>query len=1154
MYVVKSLKLHGFKTFPKETVIDFSKGITAIIGPNGSGKSNIAEAIIWVMGEQSPKAFRSGQMEDVIFSGTDKLAPMGMAEVVLKLENLNAQKGEERYIEILRRFYRSGEGEYRLNGKRVRRKDIQEFLYDIGMGSKSFAMIEQGKVSQLIEAKPEERRYFIEEAAGILKYKLKRKEAESKIKLTRENLERVEDIIAEVKKNLNSLRQQAARARQFSKLQSELNEIEAKIVADKIFSIEHETEKLNKEITSFSDKIIEISAEISKIQSHIESKKSEILERENDLALLNKDFFEKKLKSERIETEIKHTTEHLEGLRKRIENYHNEIENFEKELENLTGNEKREKENKALVSEDIETLQLKKEELKSMLDSLKRELREKEDEFAEFDRELKQFETENYKLSSELNYLKKEHTSLIREIEAKTNELKSLSDSLEKTKEDLSNIEKTLEEKLALLEEKNLFLEELTLKNQNLADRLSLKEDELSKLTVEKRTVENKIEQIKNFLENREGFSENVKKLIKEKGELIKGVLGDFIESKDVNTNFFENLISSFYQVIVPKDKKSFDSLVSYCKKKGYKGIGIALPEEEREFTPEERTLSEYIVFENGIPKKLKRFLGYISVEPSEKGFEKSFVLLNGDYYFADRGIYFTGSHEEGGFLSLKNQLKKNILSLESINIKIEKLEQEIAELKEEKNQLLSMIYQAEEETESIKEEVAVLKGNLRDNKNKEQFTMSQIEKLKSLLEKLNQNKKSVEEQIKGIENQIGELNKSIEDKLSVKDKKTGELDRLKEQFEYMQEEYNDVIILLEKRQSNLKSIEKELEFIIQRKEELNQRIEKAKEDRVRDTKNIAIVERKIDDLREEGNRIIDEYREISDILRNKKELLEREKQELSLLERKVFELKKSEEELNKLKQEKEIKKAELSAKFENLKDYAISKFGTFKSEQAENIEELNEKFEKLSARLNNFGAINLLAIEECDEQEKRYNFLMEQKKDLEKSIKNLTRDIKEIDQTTKTLFLNAFDFINAKFGEIFQALFGGGKAYLKLSDEENILETGVEIYAKVPGETVKRITLLSGGEKAKTALALVFALFEYRISPLCVLDEVDAPLDEANVLRFGKFLQRYKDRVQFIVVTHNKTTMELADYIYGITMEEPGCSKVFSIKLEDFS
>ena len=564
MYVVKSLKIHGFKTFPKETVIEFSKGITAITGPNGSGKSNIAEALIWVMGEQAPSAFRSGQMEDVIFAGTDKLPPMGMAEVVLKFEKLNPQKGEDRYVEILRRFYREGEGEYRLNGKRVRRKDIQEFLYDIGLGSKSFAMIEQGKITQLIEAKPEERRVFIEEVAGILKYKLKKKEAESKIRLTKENLERVEDIIAEVRKNLNSLRQQAARARQFKKLQEELNLFEKEIVAHKIYLIENELSKLNSEIEEFENSIVALNTEISSLHSEIESRKSEIIERENDIALLNKEFFEKKLKSERIETEIRNKSEHLENLKNRIENYKKEIELLENELAALKEKEEKEKKNLELAKEDLESLTLKAESLSSQVSSLKEELVKKEKEFYEIDREVKDLENEGYQVSSDLKYAKRESESVLSEIKTKQERLKKVKEEivmlnagLEEKREEVDNLIDKIVELKDLKQDFSFRLDELN-------SLIKVKEEERSSLLIEVKTLENKYSQIKRFLENREGFSEDVKKLMKEKPNLIKGVIGDFLEAKDTKVDFFDNFISRFYQIIVPKDKEAFDELVEF--------------------------------------------------------------------------------------------------------------------------------------------------------------------------------------------------------------------------------------------------------------------------------------------------------------------------------------------------------------------------------------------------------------------------------------------------------------------------------------------------------------------------------------------------------------------------------------------------------------
>ncbi len=1155
MYVVKSLKLHGFKTFPRETIIDFSKGITAITGPNGSGKSNIAEALIWVMGEQSPSAFRSGQMEDVIFAGTDKLPPMGMAEVVLKFEKLNPQKGEDKYVEIMRRFYREGEGEYRLNGKRVRRKDIQEFLYDIGLGSKSFAMIEQGRITQLIEARPEERRVFIEEVAGILKYKLKKKEAESKIRLTRENLERVEDIIAEVRKNLNSLRQQAARARQFKKLQQELNEIEKKIVAHKVFLTEGELKTLSSEINSIQDRVFKIGAEISRIQSNIESKKSEIIERENDIALLNKDFFEKKLKSERLETEIRNKTEQLEALKKRVENYKFEIDSLEKELIKLNEKEEKEKHNLELAEEDLEALTVNSETLSARVTALKEELKEKEEEFYVIDREIKKLEDKSYKISPDLNYSKKEREETLKQLEIKQKLIENVEKEIKQYQDKIETEKKEIERVLSEIDELKDLKQELNFRLEELNTSITEKEKNKNSLLIEIKTLQNRYSQIKSFLENREGFSENVKKLIQEKKEAIKGVIGDFIEAKDIKLNFFDNFISRFYQVIIPKDKESFEELISYCNENGLNGIGILYPDAPSKFSEvNDDSLLNFLEIKEQLPDKFKNFLKGFTVEKNRKNLKTNSVFVNGDYFFIDSGVYFTGSKEKTGFIAFKSQLREIELKLSDLKEKEQEVAGELETLSAEKEELLIEINKINISLEEKQSELTELKTGFEKDLHFLELKQQEKNRLEGEVEKLKLKAKNLNEKISELSIKLEQLNKKIGEIYEQKQEKSSDLSTTKEQLEYFQEEFNDIKLITEKRRSTVTSIQKELEFIEQKKKEIFFRIEKARKDRETDIKSIATLEKDIETSRLNANTIVDSYRKISAILNEKKAVLEEKRKDVALLEKQVFELKKKEEELLKEKQEKEIRKAELTVKFNNLKDYQISRFGVFESKEAENFEELNIQFEKLSNRVENFGAINLLAIEECDEQEKRYNFLIEQKKDLERSIKNLTKDIREIDQTTKNLFINAFDFINKKFDEIFKELFGGGKAYLKLSDEENILESGVEIYAKVPGETIKRISLLSGGEKAKTSLALVFALFEYRVSPLCVLDEVDAPLDEANVLRFGKFLKRYKDRVQFILITHNKTTMELCDYLYGVTMEEPGCSKVLSIRLEDYA
>jgi len=887
----------------------------------------------------------------------------------------------------------------------------------------------------------------------------------------------------------------------------------------------------------------------------MESKKSEVIERENDIALLNKDYFEKKLKSERLEAEIRNKIELLGDLKNRIENYEEEIELLEKESGELDEKEEKEKENLSLALEDLDALNIKAETLSGKLSSLKEELREKEKEYLKIDMELKDKEREHYKAVSDLNYAKKEKISVLNELEEKKNLLETLTEEIKNFVEKKNSFLKEVEELQSSLKELKDLKDELAFRIDESNSKIKSKEKELNSLTVEINTLKNRYSQIQGFLENREGFSEDVKRLIEEKKDLILGVVGDFVEVKDSEVNFFDNFFNLYYQVVVPKNYTAFKKLVEYCREKNLKGIGILCPSKKSGGkSSSDKTLFDFLVFEKKIPANFIEYLKKFSVISSFESPEKDAVFFNGDFYFSESGIYRTGSKDESGFLGLKGQLKKITAKLEILDKKKKTLEEELSEFSLEKDELERELNRLNGEIEDLSQ----LLGGKKTEFEKHNHIVSLKEQERIRVEKevdtLQNNLNALDKTIEMLSQKIKDFEREIQKQRQLKDEKSYKLDSLKEQLEYLQEEHGDLLLMVEKRKSVVESIKKELEFIERKKKEIVFRIEKAKKDREKDTENIANFEKEIKTLKASADNIVDAYRQISSVLNQRKETLEEKKKELSLLEKKIFELKKKEEEILRTKQEKEIKKAEKSVKFNDLKDYQISKFGEFKSEKTENYEELNLQFEKLSRKLEHFGAINLLAIEECDEQEKRYNFLMEQKKDLEKSIKTLTRDIREIDETTKTLFVNAFDFINKKFGEIFKELFGGGKAYLKLSEEDNVLDSGVEVYAKVPGETIKRISLLSGGEKAKTALALVFALFEYRVAPLCVLDEVDAPLDEPSVYRFGQFLKRYKDRVQFIVITHNKVTMELSDYLYGVTMEEPGCSKIFTAKMEDFS
>jgi chromosome segregation protein len=1153
MFIIKSLKLYGFKSFPKETRIKLARGVTAIVGPNGSGKSNISDALLWVMGEQSVKSLRGDSMEDIVFNGSDKLAPMGMASVELKIENTNPKKDEEKIITIERKYFRTGEGEYRLNGKRVRRKDIQEFLLEIGLGSKSYSIIEQGKIGVILSSKAEDRRYLIEDAAGILKYKMKKKEAQGKIRLTNENLERVEDIIAEVKRNLNSLRQQASRAKQFKKIQEELISHKYKLFAHKGAKLKESLSKLEKEKAVMENDNAALLAEIAKAQHLVEAAKTEILNKEQEISILSREFFDKKIKSERLEAELLHGENKLKDLKKLINEYEETVNKLEGEIKELEKTKINEEKNYSLAKDDIEHIAERKEEFQEKYEQLKTITLEKEQEFTEVDRNLKKLE--NYQL--ELNGKYQALNNLIKHYIDETENKKRQKSELEK---EINSFLTTIEEREALLLQTKDKLEGLQHifdeKSEFLAETEKLlknSKDNFNQIQIEKQTLQNNIAQMESFITGREGFSENVKKLFEEKKELIEGVVGDFIETDGVHDAALEPFISNYYQIIVPKSFEALKQLVEYCKYKKINGVSFLNIEKDKKVT-KEGVLKHLTLVKNNFGN-FANYLSQIKIVPTlEEGFENncSFITLSGDYFVKDSGIVSVGERDEHGFLSIKTAIKKGKKELVSIEKrekaewdKIEQLEIKVENAKESLNSIKDEIDKCKLEISSIEAAIEGSSSHLKHRKAEKNKLTVEIEAKEQQLAKLNNDKEEMADRLNRNDAEIERL-------MLQREEKNTNLEETKEMLEQVFEELSELKLLYEKRISTVNGIEKELQFIERRLIELHSGLKKAEEGKENDLLTKEKLEKELQEKRKEANRIVEKYREIDKILESKKLALTKIRQQLEKHEKEVMLLKRQENEKLATTQKLELQIYELNSALKHLNEKADEL--TFEKElvfeQAENFKELEEKVDKLEKRAANFGIVNLLAIKECEEQEERYEFLTAQREDLLQSIKNLNKDIKEIDETTMKLFKEAFDFVNEKFSDIFVKLFGGGKAKLQLNNPDDLLETGIDIFAQPPGKKIQNITLMSGGEKALTALALLFAIFEYRIAPLCVLDEVDAPLDEANVIQFGHFLKQYRENVQFIIITHNKTTMEMVDSIYGVTMEEPGCSKLISVKL----
>ncbi|NOY23899.1 MAG: chromosome segregation protein SMC [Acidobacteria bacterium] len=1157
MYIIRKLRLFGFKSFPRETVIRFSSGITGIVGPNGCGKSNIADAILWVMGEQSFKNLRGGAMEDVVFNGSDKLAPMGMAEVELQLENLNPGEDEERLVTVQRQYFREGDGKYRLNGKRVRLKDIQEFLLEIGLGSKSFAIIEQGRVSTLINARPEERRTMIEEAAGILKYKMKKKEAVGKIHLTEENLERVEDIIAEVKRGLNSLRQQAGRARQYKVIQDELREKKTSYLGHLGFHFQQILDGFRGRKGKLQDEFAAMVAERGRLEAKLEGQKKKILESEESAAALNRTYFEKKLQSERLEAEISHIQGKLQELETRLAGYEEQFIRIEKELAESDKTAKRETRNLELASEDLTNLVVKKEEMQAALERMRTELVGAETAYRDADKELKESEGRHFTLSSEISFTRKSIDELSTDIKAKQGVVDTISGEAAEISNRIKEKEaenESFSERIALLEKEK---EDVDSAISGRKDALEQGKEKLHRLEIEIGTNENHMESMRRFLEQRDGFSENVKALMEEKPNLIAGVLGDFIETDGKIDAALETFFSGFYQVLVPRSGEALKELIETAREKNYNGVAFLVPESLGK-GENAKGLMSHLKWKESVSGRISNYLSSVGLaENVSEGMGKdgSFLTEEGDFFLAETGILHLGHKDEHGFFSIKTGLREGEAKLKALQKKRKKTAGETEKLAGALETLIHRREDVQTKQEGLKLNLSAGRSSLESARQMRASKDADTRRIEEEISAKSKKLAEVKKRFAAAGKEIAILEEKITAQMDIRRQRERELNLLREKLESHQEAFTELKLLHEKRAATTASIEKELKFLEIRRGELAEVMDQARKNKELDSENRDSLKKRLETARKDADLAVDEYRKIDGILSNKKQEIEVERRTLALFEEELKEQRLKENNHRDKEQELELQLVETQGDFNRILSQLDELLQGEPRPELVGVDDpdaLKAKVEKLEKRLSGFGVVNLLAIEECAEHEERFKYLTEQREDLKKSIANLTRDIREIDNTTRELFMHAYDAINTTFSGVFQHLFGGGNASLSLTDPSDPLETGVDIFAQPPGKKIQNISLMSGGEKAQTALALLFAMFEYRTSPLCVLDEVDAPLDEANVIQLGQFLRRYRDNVQFVIMTHNKTTMEMVDSLYGVTMEEPGCSKMLSVKLED--
>ncbi len=1184
---LKKIEIQGFKSFADKTEIVFLDGVTTIVGPNGSGKSNISDALKWVLGEQSAKSLRGAKMEDVIFAGTEARKKVGFAEVSMYLDNSdNTLPVEFNEVVVTRRVYRNGESNFLINGSECRLKDVQELFMDTGVGKDGYSIISQGKIDEILSTKSEERRHIFEEASGIVKYRVRKEEAVKKLTNTETTLTRVSDIINEIEQNIEPLQKKSEVAKKYLALREKLKTLDVQIFVSNINSTKNEIDKLDEIINTLTS---DIEKEEEKALEY-EKEKLALKERINEITLkleeASKRYYEFENESQKLvsQIEIKETKnetliQNIERFKEEIVEDSNKIKLLEEELENRTKKRQAMSENKKKFEDELNEKETKLKELTSKLD-------EKATEIETIKQNLDLKQEEKYELKANISSLETTISLNKKQIEEKQ---KLLDRNI--SQKDVLGIKK--DEIFSSLNKKSNELKSVTQNLLNSENALNSKNNEKAQIEEKKSSLNQDIMTLKskyNYLQNLENESEGYIKSVKSALDFAKsqnmnsvyGTIASVISTEEKYEYAIEIALGGYMQNIIVESEKDAKKLVEYLKE-NLLGRATFLPldtiksynlENANKFSKYPGVIDmaiNLVKFDSKYLKAMNLALGNTlivdnvsnAIEISKK-YKNSvkIVTLDGEL------IATTGSITGG-------KTKTKSAGLIGRHEKIEKLKLEIETKDKEYNNILNDLSKLNKEIDVLKEEMNS-KKELKDTisldvatyTEKYENAKAEFDKIDNLklttkteIETLTKECDNAQDEILKAQNQILDIDKFIEENQGKIDEFVLENKEQGQELEYL----NDDILNLK---VSLSSFDESVASIDEMRDKINTDIVNFKEAISKKETNIAQFETEITSAKEEIEKFKteieakhsykDEYTKLAETLKQDKEEIVVKQDELEV---KVLENVRKVEKIKEEKSKTENKKIKFDIETENLKnkmwdEYELTIASAKNLLESLPLPECNEKdipkaAQKLRNEIKDLGEVNVGSIDEYNALKARYDFISSQKLDLEQTKDKLQNLINNVTSIMRGQFAKQFAIISENFNETFKELFGGGKAELKLSDENNILESGIEIEVQPPGKKLQNMMLLSGGERALTAIALLFAILKIKSPPFCILDEIEAALDDVNVSRFADYINKYSKSSQFIVITHRKGTMEVASSVYGVTMQEYGISKVFSMKLK---
>ena len=1179
MYL-KRLELQGFKSFADKTVLDFKPGITTVIGPNGSGKSNISDSIRWVLGEQSMKSLRGSKTEDVIFAGTQNRKSLGFAEASLIIDNSDGKLPIEfSEVTVTRRIYRSGESGYFINKTPCRLKDILELFMDTGIGKDGYSIIGQGKIDEILSNKSDERRHVFEEAAGIVKYRTRKAESEKKLEQSKLNLLRINDILAEIEQNLDPLKSQSEKARKFLDLREELKSIEVGLFIYNIDAYKEKIEEVLKDEDIFNTQIVREDERLSNIQEQKESLREAIDNITNQIEKMQNLSFESEKKKEKLTSEININKERINNNNSNFDRFKQEIEESNKRIEELEEEKNQKEGKKNNLFESKEKFEKELEEKEKELAVLNDKLSEKEKEIEAKKQKVDSNTDEKYEISNVISTLIANMENSEKRENSIKNEIASYVSELDASRIHKDEIGKGFYEIDSKRNKIKKELEDIDEKRKEAEKKLKDFDTRINNTESEKRIKESRLKFLEETEREKEGYNRSVKSILQEcdkNADLKKGMHGVLANLISVPKEYevaIEMSLGQAMQNIVTDNESDAKKLVEYLRtnklgRASFLPISSVYGKKLEKLSKDSGVIgiaSDLVKFDKKYEQIVLSLLGRtvivdnmdtaISVAKKNK-YAFRIVTLDGDV------VNPSGMITGGSVVQKTVNILGRSREIETLKKEIKNLEEKIKKLKEEKEKYSSEIESTLEEVTALEKELQEIEIVYATEKQKVVSEEEAIKKIETRLEKLRQEDKSLKEQKEINKNKQDELNNTIKE--------------LEEENSKLTEEINEFALLNKDDQKyiddlnfDITNLKISVSSFDESEVSINEMIDRINLD-IENTKTV------INNKTEQRKKITEENLELEESIKKLEEEIEKLKEDSSNSGSKIEELKKERisknEKLNDTEEEVleqmkklddlknqvvkcDIKKSKLETERDQIinklwEEYELTPLQAVDFKKPTNVQEVQRKVNILRNDIKELGSINIDSIEEYKKLKERYDFMSEQRLDLENTMAKLKKVIVDLTDVMRKQFDEKFKIINKNFAEVFSELFGGGKAELRLTDENDILESGIEIEVQPPGKKLQNMSLLSGGERAFTAIALLFAILKINPAPFCVLDEIEAALDDVNVYRFAEYLKKFSKDTQFLVITHRKGTMEVADTVYGITMEENGISKLLSMKL----